>query len=460
MKPHEQDEINRILSASIDAEDARAGGVAYSTTYNPDDASPIPGEHSWQHDVYWHNPEFEPNDPRSGITDQLLLLTGAAGGGKSRVGLELLHRYMSYYPGATGIMLRKKAVDAGISLVPFLKHTVIPESNSKAVVKLSGRYFDYPNDSILYWRGMKDDDQREAVRSIGQRGGVDIILIEEANAFSWLDFQELLARLRGTAGDFRQVILMTNPDAPTHWINEKLILGGLATVVYSGAQDNAKNSPEYIKTLSLLTGVMKDRLVDGLWVMAEGVIYDNFAPEYNVTDDAEYDPAREVIWGVDDGYAAGGGPGSANYRPRVILPGQVTAQGGIDIFNEYYATQELSERSVDNVLDWSYKEPDVAYVDSAAAELKGRIWDRGILSVGATHKVQEGIKNVRRLICDGQDVRLLRIHPRCVNLIRELQSYRYDDNSKVATVGEQKAKKIDDHGPDCLRYMTWHLRTG
>ena len=78
----------------------------------------------------------------------------------------------------------------------------------------------------------------------------------------------------------------------------------------------------------------------------------------------------------------------------------------------------------------------------------------------ATHKVQEGIKNVRRLICDGQGVRLLRIHPRCKNLTSELQSYHYDDGSKVAVVGEQKPAKLDDHGPDCLRYMTWHLHYG
>ena len=62
------------------------------------------------------------------------------------------------------------------------------------------------------------------------------------------------------------------------------------------------------------------------------------------------------------------------------------------------------------------------------------------------------------MISDAQDKRLLHIHPRCVELIREMELYRYDERSKVAQIGEPKPLKIDDHGPDCVRYLTWHLR--
>jgi phage terminase large subunit len=72
--------------------------------------------------------------------------------------------------------------------------------------------------------------------------------------------------------------------------------------------------------------------------------------------------------------------------------------------------------------------------------------------------VSEGTKNIRRLICDGNGVRLLNIHPRCAGLIRELQMYRYDPASNVAAVGEPKPLKLDDHHCDSLRYLCWHLR--
>lgn len=387
----------------------------------------------------------------------IVLLTGSAGGGKSRVGLEMLHRYMQHNPGATGLMMRKAREWTGKSIVPFMKQSVI--GNSKvAELKKSDSLFAYSNGSTLYFGGMKDDDQRESIRSIGGDGGLDIALFEEANAFTEDDLNEIIGRMRGKAGDYRQIILMTNPDAPNHWINQRLILGGQASIHYSGAKDNPYNPPEYVENLNSLTGILYERLVLGRWVQAEGVIYDNFSPEHNISEEAEYNPNLPIIWGADDGYARGDGAGHANYHPRVITLGQETAQGGLNIFHVYYATGELGENTLQNVYALGYPKPDAAYIDSSAVELRQRIWNDNINTISSTHPVSEGIKNVRRLICDGNGVRLLKIHPRCREAINEMQSYRYDPNSTVVQIGEPKPLKLDDHFPDALRYMTWHKR--
>lgn len=410
-------------------------------------ASPEP-DFGQRTNIAWQRAAFPDESP-------IILATGSAGGGKSRFAAEKLHHFLKTYPGATGLALRKAREFANKSIIPFLKQTVIKKD---ADYKAGERAFYYPNGSVLYIGGMSDDNQRESVRSIGGDGGLDVVWLEEANAFSELDFNELIARMRGKAAHYTQFLLSTNPDAPNHWINQRFIIGGGAKVYYSGALDNPHNPPEYIEHLKTLTGILYQRLVLGLWVQAEGVIFDNFDPARNVTPDAEYNPDWPVIWGVDDGYAKGEGVGYASYHPRVILLGQVTPQGGVHIFHAYYATQELSEVSLNNVLELPYPRPDIAYVDSSAVELRGRMWERDIQTAGATHKVSEGIKNVRRMICDGNGVRLLKIHPRCVHLINEMQSYRYDDSSKSVDIGEPKPMKLDDHGPDTLRYMTWHLR--
>lgn len=392
----------------------------------------------------------------------VLLLTGSAGGGKSRLAAEIVHAFMmgaTKDKPATGLLLRKAREFASKSIVPFMRQTVI----QKDAEYLKGDMtFHYPNGSLLYVGGMKDDMQREAVRSIGGDGGLDITWFEEANAFTEQDYNEILGRMRGKARGRTQIVLTTNPDAPNHWIHQRLMLGGEASVYYSSAKDNPHNPPEYVDKLEMMTGVQYDRLVLGQWVQAEGAIYDNFSIEHNVSEAANYHPDWPVIWGVDDGYAHGEGAGSPGYHPRVVLVGQVTPQGGLNIFYEYYRTGELGEISIQNVLEFSaeqgWKAPTEVYIDSSAVELRQRIYDKVEYTIPATHPVSEGIKNVRRLIADGHEVRLLRIHPRCANLIRELQSYRYDENSKVANVGEPKPLKIDDHGPDALRYMTWHLR--
>lgn len=395
----------------------------------------------------------------------ILLLTGSAGGGKSRLGLEILNRYMLRYPGATGLMMRKAREWTGKSIVPFMKQAVI-KNNPDVQIKKSDSLFAYANGSTLYWGGMRDDDQRESIRSIGGDGGLDIVLFEEANAFTEDDLNEIIGRMRGKASEgvlgagngYRQIILMTNPDAPNHWINQRLILGKEAAVYYSGALDNPHNPPEYIENLQKMTGILYERLVLGHWVQAEGVIFDNFSPEHNVTEEAEYNPNLPVLWALDDGYARGDGPGHANYHPRVVLLAQQTAQGGINVFHAYGQTGELGETSIANVIALGYPLPDTAYIDSSAVELRQRVWNGGIQTVSSTHPVHEGIKNLRHLICDGAGVRLFKVHPRCREMINEFQSYRYDPDSKVANVGEPKPLKIDDHFVDASRYLTWHLR--
>src|SRR5574342_733096 len=289
------------------------------------DPSPIP----------WQVAAFTDRSP-------IILLTGSAGGGKSRLGYEMAHNFMVSYPGAMGLMVRKIRESMRNSTVLFF-NSRIASQDSRVQLLSSNHRFQYANGSFLAYGGMKDEDQREQIRSIGLDGALDIIIVEEANKLLHEDFQELLPRLRGKAGPYCQIILMTNPDAPGHWINQKLILGGMAKVYYSSAADNPFNPPEYVDWLNMLTGVQRQRLVEGKWVQAEGVIYDNFSAgqDGNVTPDAEYNADLGMtLWGVDDGYAKGEGPGTVSYHPRVILLAQQTPLGGLNIFAEYYRCEE------------------------------------------------------------------------------------------------------------------------
>jgi phage terminase large subunit len=388
----------------------------------------------------------------------VMLMTGSAGGGKSRCAAEKVHAFLMKYPGATGLVVRKAREFVTRSSVPMLWEAMGKEA-SGVIANKSDNTFTYPNGSILYAGGMKDDSQAQAVRSIGGKGGLDIVWMEEANAFTEQDYQELLTRLRGAAAPWRQIILTTNPDSPAHWINQRLILKRQAAVYYSAAADNAYNPTSYQETLNLLTGTQYERLVLGRWVQAEGVVYDNFSLSEggNVTEEAEYNPDWPIVWGVDDGYSQGEGKGTLSHHPRVFLLAQFTPQGGLNIFKEYYKTLEVEETSLNNVIELGYPLPDIAYVDSSAAQLKSRIWNLGIQTIGATHVVTEGIKNVRRLICDGNGVRLLKVHPRCTELINEFQSYSYGDSVQSVN-GERKPLKLSDHGVDCCRYLSIRLR--
>lgn len=386
-------------------------------------------------------------------TSETLLATGAAGGGKSHFAAEKVHGYMLRYPGAVGAIGRRARQWASKTVVPMMQRIMGPQSGVR--YNKSELTFYYPNGSRIYIFGMKDADQREAIRS----HEFDIVWMEEATQFSEIDFQELAARLRGTAASWRQIILTTNPGGPLHWIKRRLIDGQEAAVYFSSASDNIDHLPgDYMGRLDRLTGVQHQRLVLGRWVQAEGVIFDNWSdepwPAGNVCD-VKRDEALQMEWYIDDGYSPGAGEGSASYHPRVILVAQVRADGGVDLIDEYVVTGELSAHSIQEVLGW-YGRPDIAFVDSSASELRAQLTARGIMNAPASHPVSEGIKVMRHFIDDGQH-RLLRVSPNCRNFLFEISSYQYGAAER-AVAGERRPLKVNDHSMDACRYGLYPKR--
>lgn len=388
----------------------------------------------------------------------ILLLTGSAGGGKSRLAAEKLNGFLLKYPGSSGLILRKTSTSLSKSVILSFETQII--GNSKHVRHVSSKQrFEYRNDSVLFYGGMQNKEQRSRIRSIGKRGGLEIAWFEEATEFEMADLVAVRARMRGTAAPWRQIILSTNPDAPEHWIKEYLIDQGMASVYYSSESDNPYNPDDYKTTLSELTGVEGKRLRDGLWERASNLVYNDAWMDKegeSVSESAEYERGNGyVIWGVDDGYTGDydkkTGKLTPNSHPRVFLFAQVKKDGKICIYDESYEIKMLSDVHIQGVLHRGYELPDYIAIDSSAAELSARLNYHGFSTIKSTHSVEEGIKTLRRFISpDSNGYRRVIIHPRCRMLRAQMASYQYDDNGKPI--------KAYDDGPDALRYLIWSLR--
>lgn len=397
-------------------------------------------------------------------TADILLLTGSAGGGKSLVAAEKCHAFCKAYPGAMVIALRKVRAVMANSTVLMLKREIIGRDPS-VVHRPSDFRFEYDNGSILAYGGMKDDEQRERIRSIGQKGGLDLAWMEEATEFEEEDFNELLTRMRGTAAPWRQIILTTNPGAPGHWINQRLILGGEAKVYYSSAEQNPYNADDYLATLDKLSGVQRKRLRDGLWVASDDLVYDVWRDTYedrnvesgNVTREAEYQPdAGPVVWAVDDGYSGKYNEKTKMYtgrsHPRVFIIAQIRPDGTIAMFAEDYNIEELSEHAIARVLakhrrnGWPY--PSYVVRDRAAASLGGALARAGLRVRYNTVRVEESVKEMREWIAEDENgVRKMLVHPRCRHFRYEMASYASDSSGRPI--------KEHDNGPDAMRYLIW-----
>jgi len=407
--------------------------------------------------------------PWKDTTSPVVLLTGSAGGGKSRIAAEKAHAFCLKYRNAFVLVVRKTRASLTKGTVLFLKNTIIGD-DPRVIHRESKDYFYYPHtNSYLAYIGLEDEKQRERLKSIGTTGGVDFVFIEEATELEEADFNALQARMRGRAAPWRQIMLTCNPGSPLHWINQRLILGNEATVYYSSAKDNPHNPADYLDTLSRLTGVDNLRLNQGLWVQAEGVVYPTWkdgGDDGNVTEEADYIPgAGPVYWAVDDGYSAGSAqftnginPATGNYvadaHPRVILLIQQRPDGRLCVFAESYACLKLSDEHIQEVLEWDYPMPDLAVHGPGSAEIRGRLQAAGISPYQCSAQLVDSIPVLRAaLAADKNGWRRILVHPRCRHLRAEMASYIYEPGQH-----KDKPQKAFDHGPDALRGLLFVLR--
>jgi len=368
-----------------------------------------------------------------------VLLTGGAGGGKSRCAYEKLHAYLMKYPGATGLLLRKDKTSLSNSALLAIQYGVMNNDPKIKMIRSLSR-FEYWNGSFLCWGGVYDERQREALKSIGKEGNVDFTLMEEANAFSEEDYNLILTRMRGTAAPWRQILPCTNPDHPKHWIKRRLIDGKEASVYYSKAADNPNNPADYIASLNKLTGVQKERMVYGKWVRAEGVIYKSFNEEKHVVNDfgISIQDYQQIIFGADANFA----------KPRAGLIIGITGK-------EYHIIDEFYKREteVEQLIHWleanakGFMRRMNGYHDPSDPQSVMKINNGNMLSCDkAQNAVLPGIVAVQGLFQANKII----IHSRCVNLISELLSYAWKKGRE-----DETPEKENDHLMDALRYAIY-----
>lgn len=306
----------------------------------------------------------------------------------SMLAAQKLHGFCLKYPGATALALRKTRESMTNSTVLFLQTEIIGSGNPHVVHVPTKRRFEYSNGSYLAYGGMKNDEQREQIRSIGARGGIDIAWMEEATSFDENDFNELIARMRGTAAPWTQIILTTNPGAQNHWIKKRLIDKGEAEVFLSRATDNIYNPVSYVNNLHKLTGILNLRLDKGLWVNAEGAVFEEFDQEAHVVQEDKVPSVFQVtIAAVDWGFV----------NPGVIQVWGLTSDNVAYLIHESYFTRRLIEQWVDMATE--IKEtynPRVFVCDPAEPQNIELFKSRGLNAIKGNNNIFTGVQAIKR----------------------------------------------------------------
>lgn len=240
-----------------------------------------------------------------------------------------------------------------------------------------------------------------------------------------------------------------NPDGPYHWFKlnwlDKLDLKN-AMHLHFTQEDNPSLSEKVKKRYRhMYTGVFYKRYIEGLWVVAEGIVYDMFNVDEHVVNKL---PELEgpIYISIDYG----------TQNATVFLMWQQGIDGVWYCIKEYYysgrdeTTQRTDKEYAQDLK--TFTEGRKIYqviLDPSAVSFRTQLTQDGYKVRKANNSVLDGIRFTGSALQEG----LFKIYRRCKKTISEFSSYMWDP--KAVERGEDKPLKQFDHAMDAVRYFMY-----
>lgn len=229
-----------------------------------------------------------------------------------------------------------------------------------------------------------------------------------------------------------------NPGSPYHWLKTDFLeKEGASTRLYNFfLDDNPSNSEEYKKRMTgLYSGVFHKRFILGLWVLAEGIIYDMWEDDRHFVNeignwsrffvDVDYGTSNPCTFSLK---------GYNGYAPPV----QTIKEYWFD--SKVQGRQKTDSQYADDMIEFlGGIIPEAVYVDPSAASFKLELQRRGLPVISANNDVNNGIRYVSNLLSQG----LYTVHDSCKETRNNYESYIWD--KKKQAVGEDAPVKENDH---------------
>jgi PBSX family phage terminase large subunit len=265
----------------------------------------------------------------------------------------------------------------------------------------------------------------------------------------------------------------TNPDSPYHFIKTEYMDKTETRnykVFHFTLFDNPALPSEYLANITnAYSGLWYKRMIEGLWVMADGVIYDNFRHE-------QVQAGGHVVAQLPDGvtpttYYVGIDYGQTN--ATVFLLVTIGSDGNLYLIDSYYHSgaegMAVSKSPSDYAKDFDdwlrvydrlhgtsvSKNINQIIIDPSAkgfilelyknSKFKSRIRQ-------ANNDVLLGINNLSSIIARNR----LYVVAQNKDVLKELSTYSWD--AKAQLKGIDKPMKVNDHAMDALRYLGMALR--
>lgn len=327
---------------------------------------------------------------------------------------------------------------------------------------------------LVHVRGASSEQAEEKIRGGTYAGAY----IDEASLAPESFWNMMLSRCSVPGA---RIFATTNPDSPYHWLKKKFIDRAHEldlNVFHFVLDDNPHLTAQYKNSLKLEYGpgtLWYRRYIDGLWVLAEGAIYDMWSETHVVPALPPISAVRQAWLGIDYGTSA---PFVALLMLHVSEPFDhlLVAREWRWDSQAPGNRQKTDKEYSDALVSWLRAEMPELIKQPAASGKPGTVVSAGLSNIivdpsaasfirqlhvdgfqrvwSADNAVLDGIRNTSSLLA----ARRVLVHDSCTGLIEEMPGYAWDETKQKK--GEDAPIKRDDHGPDTLRYLvqgTWRV---
>lgn len=401
-----------------------------------------------------------------------VLISGAAGTGKSRAVLEKLNLICLNNRGVKALILRRTARSLATSALRTWERDVVCHAMIDGSVHFYGgsarepAQYRYSNGSAVVIGGL--DDPMKVMST-----EYDLAFIQECTEVSEDDWESVNIRLRNGAISYQQIIGDCNPSHPTHWLLERASSGKLQHLV-SAHEDNPRyflpdgtptqEGVDYIARLDSLTGVRYLRLRKNIWAAAEGVIFEEFDPALHVIDPFDVPASWERIWAIDFGHT----------NPFVWQDWALDEDRRAYLVREIYMSGRLVEDHAKQIMELTKDSPAPSAIvcDHDAEDRATFERHSGMGTVPADKAVVPGIEAVQSRLKVAGDGRprmfffrnaLVEKDPTLVEkklptcTVEEMPAYVWAPEPPSADRKREQPVKRNDHGCDTARYLTCEI---
>ena len=289
------------------------------------------------------------------------------------------------------------------------------------------------------WEAVKNRDKGRGVEN-------DLVVLDECAFFPMFQekFEKVIEPTLLTSKG--RLVITSTPNGFNHFYDLAIQAQKDDTWFYSHATsyDNPHNDPAELEKLRQKKksddAFAQEYLAD--FRKLEGLVYKEFDRDIHLfNDNTHRRPTVAVYVGLDFGYT----------NPTAILKIEQDTDNHFWVTEEWYKSERLMPEIIEQckaMNGFNY------YPDPAEPDRIEEMRRAGLNIHDVSKDVEAGIATVLSLFKQNR----LHIHQQCVNLIQELETYRYQEQRQDSNKPESPVKE-NDHALDALRYAL-HMVAG